>query len=215
MTLAGSCRCGAGGPTPAGPFRTARRGGVLQRIALALVLGLVGCTTYGSPPAHTPVAAPSVPSCSVAIREPDTWPSELQDWYLRKADGLVADLGRTGWFREVGFLADLSGHPDFILEMLPSPNTLNEPYLAALTLGLVPNPMHEWHGYKFRLESPPSVRDREVDTTYLTTGWFGWLVPLIALHPRQHLEEATELHASYFARQLMEHAPELSKPCSH
>ena len=167
---------------------------------------LAGCTTYGSPPDHAPVAPKPAPTCIVEVR------NEYGEIYKRYADRLLESLTATGWFREVGEGGSLSAAPDIVVTPLDSQLAFNEPYLAVLTFGVAPNPLVFWHGSRFRLHRRTRA-EREVDVAYRTVGFVGWFTGLIALTPRQSLAPPRDLYQSYFERLLIEHAPELAEPC--
>lgn len=180
-------------------------------IALMALLG--GCTTYGGPPSFEPAPRLESPTCSLAIAVLPPTPAHERDAILRTGDQLVETLESTGWFAIVGYLPDLSNAPDFIVTLDATPPILNEPYLAVLSLGVIPNPVAARHGFRFGITSADGKVDRKVDTWYLTTGWFGWLASAIAILPGQHLSPQTQQDHEYIASLLAAQLPELLLPC--
>jgi hypothetical protein len=126
---------------------------------------------------------------------------------------LIAALRTIGWFREVDHLEDLAAPADFRLRVRVRGELLNEPMLAVMTLGLVPHPMAQSHGYELAMLDERGEVVKQMDTLYTTTGTWGWVSPAIALLPNQFLATPADRHARYFAHLLIVEAPELLMPC--
>jgi hypothetical protein len=183
-------------------------------IAVAVAAGASACTTYGGPPDHPEPPHVAAPSCRVGVVMAEQHYEVLGMDTQATAAELIATLRTVGWFREVDHESDLSGPADFRIRVRVRSAMLNEPYLAVLTLGLVPNPLFEAHGYELALLDAQDAVVRPIDTLYRTDGSFGWLAPLVALWPNQFLAPPTERHARYVAHLLTVEAPELLEPCA-
>jgi len=160
----------------------------MKRVYCILSLFLFsGCTSYGIPK-NKELIVNSTPTndglcAKIAV-------SDIQaknDWeaqYLRVLQNqFVSDIKQIEGITYLENPTDTESYFRVMLEK--TPKILNEPYLMVVSLGIIPQPIYHYRGYKISVQSSLAKKEDFIDTTYLVNDWVGWFSPIISLFSGQ------------------------------
>jgi hypothetical protein len=172
-------------PATAKKMQKAKQYGTL----LFILSLLAGCNSYGIPAQN----ALRVQEHRVALRENcaliqvEVEPTK-DEWQKKRVqqlrNELVSDLQGIHGIRVVDAVSP-GIRNGYLLTLRPTPFFLNEPMIAVVTIGLVPQPLDQYTGYVFSVSDAQQKQLGDVDATHMIHDWFGWFVFLFKFSPTQ------------------------------
>ncbi len=159
---------------------------------LAVLSTLAGCMSYGIPAKNILQQEQRIALAEDCVGvQIDVAPSD-REWVREELQKLRKELASD--LREVpGMRVIVAGSPrvknKYQLTLHPTPSILNEPFLMVATLGLVPQPMSHYTGYKFSVSNEARGKLADVNATHMVNNWYGWFVSLFSLSSTQTLSE--------------------------
>ena len=160
----------------------------MKRVYCILLLFLFsGCTSYSVPKKKELIVNSTPINDGLCAKIAVIHVQAKNDWeaqYLKALQNeFVSDIQQIEGITYLDNPKDTDSYFRVMIEK--TPRILNEPYLMVTSLGVIPQPIYKYKGYKFSAQSSAANEQNDIDTTYLVTDWVGWFAPIISLFSGQ------------------------------